>query len=160
MMALNILWIDDEHTFLPEQVEHLQGRGAVVDCADSVAEGLSKLHSHSYNAVLLDMILPNTSQQDGVDQDESDCPPFLGLQVLEALSRLHESERPPVVVLTIANDDRLLGKLNSWMKRRVVVDWMKKGPPLTFDDVTETVLKAASSKLAKWPNPASQGDGR
>jgi len=141
-MAKHLLWVDDEWPLLERLVARLKEQSVDTDCAESVAEGRLMMQGHDYDGFLIDMILPASSSP-GQESDPSiwDRRPFLGLDLLEDIWALERKARPAVVVLTIAEDDRLLERLTR-LKRKGVVDEILRKGVLRFEEVTHTVVCA------------------
>jgi two-component system, LuxR family, response regulator FixJ len=83
MVRRTVLWIDDEVSANDAAVRLLLSEGFVVDCVNSGAAGLAKANGVLFDAVLLDLRLPDMS----------------GLSVLQQLRR-SVPYRAPVAVLT------------------------------------------------------------
>ncbi len=64
MAAATILIIDDETDFSSVIAERLRGRGFDVDTAESGMEALDKVKGKSYDAVVLDLAMP---EMDGIE---------------------------------------------------------------------------------------------
>ena len=77
-----VLWIDDDVRPDTFDLTVLTGGGYAVDCATSAGEGLTQLRENSYDAILLDLHLPDQS----------------GLDVLQIFSSWHIAT--PIVILT------------------------------------------------------------
>mgnify|MGYP001768361884 CR=1 FL=1 len=57
-MAEKVLIVDDDKAFLQILAERMQNRGMQVSTAESAAEALQLLEKESYDAVLLDLMMP------------------------------------------------------------------------------------------------------
>jgi DNA-binding NtrC family response regulator len=57
-MAEKVLIVDDDKAFLQILAERMQNRGMEVSTAESAAEALKMLEKESYDAVLLDLMMP------------------------------------------------------------------------------------------------------
>jgi DNA-binding NtrC family response regulator len=57
-MAEKVLIVDDDKAFLQILAERMQNRGMEVSTAESAAEALKLLEKESYDAVLLDLMMP------------------------------------------------------------------------------------------------------
>ncbi len=64
MAAATVLIVDDEVDFSGVIAERLRGRGFDVDTAESGAEALDKVKGKSYDAVVLDLAMP---EMDGIE---------------------------------------------------------------------------------------------
>jgi len=84
---MRVLIVEDEPRLLRNLAKALREEGYAVDTAEAGDEGLYKAENFSYDAILLDVMLP------GLD----------GWTVLERLRRAH---RTPVLMLTARDDTR------------------------------------------------------
>jgi DNA-binding NtrC family response regulator len=57
-MTERVLIVDDDKAFLQILAERMQNRGMEVSTAESAAEALKMLEKESYDAVLLDLMMP------------------------------------------------------------------------------------------------------
>ncbi len=91
-MQPRILIVDDDQRLAAMLVEYLRPRGVDADCAGDGARGLAALARSSHDAVVLDVMLPDT---DG----------------FEVLRRLRATSDVPVLMLTARGDpaDRVVG---------------------------------------------------
>ncbi len=79
---IRVLLVDDEEEFTRLLAERLRARGLVVDTVPNGLEAIKKVKEHNYDAVLLDMVMP---QMDGI----------------ETLKHIHEmNEELQVILLT------------------------------------------------------------
>ncbi len=88
-----ILVVDDEAHLAAGISENLEAEGYATDVAHDGAEGLAKIRAHSYDLVLLDVMMPHLN----------------GVEVCEAMRR--EGNQTPVMFLTVKSDaeDRIRG---------------------------------------------------
>jgi DNA-binding NtrC family response regulator len=63
-MTEKVLLVDDEEQFLETLAERMRARGMEVTTATSAAEALKKVAQESYDAVILDLLMP---QIDGIE---------------------------------------------------------------------------------------------
>lgn len=63
-MAEKVLLVDDEEQFLETLAERMRARGMEVTTATSAAEALKKVAEESYDAVILDLLMPEI---DGIE---------------------------------------------------------------------------------------------
>ena len=63
-MTEKVLLVDDEEQFLETLAERMRARGMEVTTATSAAEALKKVAEESYDAVILDLLMP---QIDGIE---------------------------------------------------------------------------------------------
>jgi two-component system phosphate regulon response regulator OmpR len=90
--VLRILLVDDDERLTEMLAEYLGGRGFVVDCRADGRSGLAALHAGSFDAVILDVMLPDL---DGFD----------------VCRRIRARSTVPIVMLTARGDatDRVVG---------------------------------------------------
>ncbi len=91
-MSTRVLLIDDDVRLYELLASYLAQNGFVVTCAPDGARGLAELAAGTYDAVILDVMLP-------------------GMNGLEVLKRVREKSRVPVLMLTARGDetDRVVG---------------------------------------------------
>src|SRR5580765_4796219 len=89
---MRILVVEDEPDLLNSLAKALREEGYAVDAAEDGEEGLFKAESWSYDAILLDVMLPK-------------------LDGWELLQRLRKNKKTPVLMLTArdASRDRVRG---------------------------------------------------
>jgi DNA-binding NtrC family response regulator len=83
-MPAKVLIVDDEKDFLDIMAERMQARGMDVSTATSAADALEMVRTESYDAVIMDMIMP---EMDG----------------LKALKLFKESRPEVSIILLSAN---------------------------------------------------------
>lgn len=59
--GISVLLVDDEKEFIETLAERLFNRGFDVDCVFSGKETLERLRDRSYNAIILDLLMPDMS---------------------------------------------------------------------------------------------------
>ncbi|MBD3332698.1 response regulator [candidate division GN15 bacterium] len=64
MSKARILFVDDEKDFVEVVAERLRGREIDVDTAFSGPEGIERVKAHEYDAILLDLAMP---EMDGME---------------------------------------------------------------------------------------------
>lgn len=64
MAQATVLIVDDEKDFLETISERLTNRGFLVDAADNGLEALDKLDAKNFDAIVLDMMMP---EMDGIE---------------------------------------------------------------------------------------------
>lgn len=91
-MADRLLLIDDDARLFSLLSDYLKGQGAQLEHAKDGSDGLEKLRHGSYDAVLLDIMMP-------------------GIPGLDVLRRIRERSTIPVLMLTARGDeaDRIVG---------------------------------------------------
>ncbi len=88
------LGIDDEVDFTHLMSEILQRSNYDVDNASDGLEGLEKMLSHTYDLIMLDLIMPNSNGLDILEKiKEND--PSLPVIILSGDGRTHVIERAP-----------------------------------------------------------------
>jgi CheY-like chemotaxis protein len=147
MSKVRLLWVDDEWSQLPELLDLFSAAEIEADCARSPAEAQALMDKNHYDVVLLDMILPTRSVPTRSGIPNAAPPPFLGLDLLNRISDIPQEKRPAVVVVTIAEDDRLLERLNGWIKKRLITEVLRKGT-LTHERILNAVKAALSRNLS------------
>jgi len=92
MMTWRVLLIDDDVRLYELLASYLGSNGFQVTCLDSGPKGLAALASDTFDAVLLDLMLP-------------------GMDGLEVCRRIRAKSRIPVIMLTARGDetDRVVG---------------------------------------------------
>lgn len=63
-MSINILLVDDEKDFTEVLSERMEARGFIVEIADSGPIAINKVKEKSYDAIILDLAMP---EMDGID---------------------------------------------------------------------------------------------
>jgi DNA-binding NtrC family response regulator len=67
-MSEKVLLVDDEQEFLDSLAERMRGRGMDVTTATSAVDALKKVQNESFDAVILDLLMP---QMDGMEAMEA-----------------------------------------------------------------------------------------
>ncbi|MBN2009725.1 sigma-54-dependent Fis family transcriptional regulator [candidate division KSB1 bacterium] len=111
----SILVIDDEVDFTQLMSEILQRSDYNVDNANDGMEGLEKMMSHTYDLVMLDLIMPNTNGLD-ILQKIKENDPSLPVIILSGDGRTHVIER----AIDLGAFD-FLNKPVEWKRLEVVV---------------------------------------
>ncbi|MBI5687398.1 MAG: hypothetical protein HZC54_20180 [Verrucomicrobia bacterium] len=137
-MNSSVLWLDDEWTKMPELVQSFEAQGMNVHCESNLEGGLQELKRGSYGIVLLDMIL-STGRRPDVPTAPIDQKPFVGLDFVDSVAGMAKERRPAVVVMTIADDERLARKLRKWERQGIVYGVILKGSPLSFHEVASSL---------------------
>ncbi|MFO0682892.1 MAG: response regulator [Sandaracinus sp.] len=86
--APRVLVVDDDDRDQRRIAEPLAAAGIAVDCVASGAQAIDALARRSYDAITLDLLLPDTN----------------GLSVLAALRRSRGTRRLPVVIVSVATE--------------------------------------------------------
>ncbi|MBQ5638028.1 MAG: response regulator transcription factor, partial [Alistipes sp.] len=90
---MKLLIVEDEPSLRELMVRELRSEGYVVESAATYAEADAKLAGYSYDCILLDIMLPDGS----------------GLQLLEELKRSDRSEQVIIISARDALEDKVLG---------------------------------------------------
>jgi two-component system phosphate regulon response regulator OmpR len=95
MTHSRVLLIDDDQRLSAMVADYLHGHGFTVDCAGTLAAGRERLHGVDYDALLLDLMLP--------DGD--------GLELTRELRAAPPTQRLPLLMLTARGEpmDRVVG---------------------------------------------------
>lgn len=64
MATARVLLVDDERDFADVLAERMEGRGLKVDIAESGNEALERVKENSYDAIVLDLVMP---EMDGIE---------------------------------------------------------------------------------------------
>jgi len=68
MAEAYVLVVDDEKEFLESVAERLQNRDIVVDTAQNGAQALEKIGSNTYDAIVLDLMMPELDGMETLKQ--------------------------------------------------------------------------------------------
>jgi DNA-binding NtrC family response regulator len=116
-----ILLVDDEEDFIRVLAERMEARGLRVDTAVSGAEGLDKVESKNFDAIILDLAMP-------------------GIDGIETLKRMREQN--PDLQIILLTGHATVDKGVEAMKLGAV-DFLEK--PADIEKLM-TLIKLASSK--------------
>jgi len=122
-MTEKVLLVDDEEDFLDVLAERIRTRGMDVETSTSAAEALAKADETSYDAIVLDLMMP------GVD----------GLEALKALK-----ERRPELQVILLTGHASVQKGIEAMKLGAT-DFLEK--PADLETLTEKIRKAHAKKM-------------
>ncbi len=127
----SLLIVEDDKSFLQRLARAMEVRGFTVTTAESVAEGLSRLESHSPAYAVVDMRL-----EDGN-----------GLDVISALKR----RRPDARAIILTGYGNIATAVNA--VKLGAVDYLAK--PVDADDVMAALLALEGQKAVLPENPMS-----
>jgi DNA-binding NtrC family response regulator len=122
-MTEKILFIDDERDFLDVMSERLSSRGMKVATADSAKEGLKKAAEQSYDAVVLDLMMPEMN----------------GIEVLKLL----KEKNPDLEVILLTGHATI--KQGVEAIKLGALDLLEK--PANIDQLTERIRTAQAKKM-------------
>jgi len=122
-MTEKVLLIDDEKDFLEIMAERMGTRGMDVSTASSAEDALKLVEDHSYDAIVLDLQMPN---MDG----------------LETLKRLKE-KRPELQVILLTGHATVEKGIQAM--KLGAMDFIEK--PADLGLLTERIKKAQAQKL-------------
>ena len=122
-MSEKVLLVDDEQDFLDTLAERMRDRGMDVTTTTSVEDALKKAEEGSYDAVVLDLMMPEMD----------------GLEVLEALKK-----KIPEVQVILLTGYATLNKGIEAMKLGAM-DFIEK--PADLKVLTEKIKKAHAQKM-------------
>lgn len=121
-MSEKILLVDDEKDFLAVMSERMTARGMDVTTAESAQEALAQVESGSFDAIVLDLMMP------GVD----------GIETLKAIK-----QRKPELQVILLSGHATLEKGIEAMKLGAM-DFVEK--PANIDELTNRIKKAQAQK--------------
>ena len=135
-MPRHLLLIDDDTDLAAMVSEYLGSCGFQVETAYTGAQGLSALRASNFDAIILDLMLPDTSGFDLCREirAESDTP------IMMLTAKGEEMDR--IIGLELGADDylpkpfnprELLARLNAIFRRSRA--WQRKDQPLTFGEL-------------------------
>ena len=122
-MSEKILLVDDEKEFLEVMSERMANRGMEVTTALSAKEAIEKVKSESFDAIVLDLLMPEMD----------------GLEAIEALKKIN-----PDLQIIFLTGNATVEKGIEAMKLGAM-DLMEK--PADLNSLTERIKKAKSRKM-------------
>jgi DNA-binding NtrC family response regulator len=122
-MSEKVLLVDDEQDFLDTLGERMRGRGMDVATTTSAEEALKKVDAESYDAIVLDLMMPEMD----------------GLELLKAIKK----KRPELQVILLTGY-ATVGKGIEAMKLGAV-DFLEK--PADLKVLTEKIKEAQAQKM-------------
>jgi DNA-binding NtrC family response regulator len=122
-MAEKVLIVDDEQEFLSIMAERMQNRGMEVVTATSAAEALRKLEEESFDAVLLDLMMPEMG----------------GIEALQVMRK----KQPEVQVIFITGHPSVSKGVEAM--KLGAMDFLSK--PVDLTELTEKIKQAKDSRM-------------
>ena len=122
-MAEKVLLVDDEGDFLDTLSERMRDRGMSVSTTTSAEEALKKVDAESYDAIVLDLMMPEMD----------------GLELLKAIKR-----KKPELQVILLTGYATVGKGIEAMKLGAV-DFLEK--PADLKVLTEKIKEAHAHKM-------------
>ena len=123
MSEATVLIVDDEPEYLEIMAERLDGRGYAVDQAKNGMEALEKIEETSYDAIVLDFMMP-------------------GMDGLETLKRIR-AKRPDLQVILLTGHATVQSGVEAI--KLGALDFLEK--PAEIEKLTEMIQKAKENRL-------------
>jgi len=123
IMAEKVLLVDDEKDFLEIMSERMQARGIEVITSDSALEALNMIEKESYDAIILDFMMPEMD----------------GLETLKAIK-----EKRPELQIILLTGHATVEKGVEAMKLGAM-DFVEK--PADLEALSEKIKKAKAEKM-------------
>ena len=123
MSEATVLIVDDEQEYLDIMAERLDGRGYSVDKANNGLEALEKIDGASYDAIVLDFMMP-------------------GMDGLETLRRIR-AKRPDLQVILLTGHATVQSGVQAI--KLGALDFLEK--PAEIEKLTEMIQKAKENRL-------------
>jgi DNA-binding NtrC family response regulator len=122
-MAEKVLIVDDDKAFLQILAERMQNRGMEVSTAESAAEALKMLEKESYDAVLLDLMMPEMG----------------GIEALQVMRK----KQPEVQVIFVTGHPSVSKGVEAI--KLGAMDFIPK--PVDMAELTEKIHQAKASRM-------------
>ena len=122
-MLTKVLLVDDEKEFLDLMGERMTARGMEVKKALSAADAIKIMEEHSFDAIILDLMMPEMD----------------GIQVLKALRTKH----PELQVILLTGHGSIEKGVEAM--RQGAIDFIEK--PADLEILTEKIKKAQARKM-------------
>jgi len=122
-MADKVLIVDDDKDFLSIMAERMQNRGMEVVTALSAAEALRKLEEESFDAVLLDLMMPEMG----------------GIEALQIMRK----KQPEIQVIFVTGHPSVSKGVEAM--KLGAMDFLTK--PVDLGDLTEKIKQAKGSRM-------------
>lgn len=122
-MAEKVLLVDDEKDFLDIMTERMETRGLDVSVSTSAVQALEKIKSESYDAIVLDLLMP---EMDGI----------------EALKAIREIQPDAQVILLTGH---ATVKKGIEAMKLGALDFFEK--PVNLESLTEKIKEAHAHKM-------------
>jgi DNA-binding NtrC family response regulator len=122
-MTEKVLLVDDEKDFLETLADRMRNRGMAVDTSTSAIDALKKIDAESYDAIILDLMMP-------------------GMDGLEAL-KLVKERRPELQVILLTG----FGTLEKGIEAMKLgaTDFVEK--PADLETLTQKIKNAHAKKM-------------
>jgi DNA-binding NtrC family response regulator len=122
-MAEKVLIVDDDKDFLAIMAERMQNRGMEVVTAESAAEALRKLEEESFDAVLLDLMMPEMG----------------GIEALQVMRK----KQPEIQVIFITGHPSVSKGVEAM--KLGAMDFLPK--PVDLRELTDKIKQAKDSRM-------------
>jgi len=122
-MAEKVLIVDDDKAFLQILSERMQNRGMEVSTAESAAEALKMLEKESYDAVLLDLMMPEMG----------------GIEALQIMRK----KQPEIQVIFVTGHPSVSKGVEAM--KLGAMDFIPK--PVDMSELTEKIQHAKASRM-------------
>lgn len=122
-MAEKVLIVDDDKAFLAILAERMQNRGMEVSTAESAAVALQMLEKETYDAVLLDLLMPEMG----------------GIEALQIMRR----KQPEVQVIFLTGHPSVSKGVEAM--KLGAMDFIPK--PVDMNELTEKIKHAKASRM-------------
>jgi DNA-binding NtrC family response regulator len=122
-MAEKVLIVDDDKAFLAILSERMQNRGMEVSTAESAAEALQMLEKESFDAVLLDLMMPEMG----------------GIEALQVMRK----KQPEIQVIFVTGHPSVSKGVEAM--KLGAMDFIPK--PVDMSDLTEKIKHAKESRM-------------
>lgn len=122
-MTEKILLVDDEKDFVEPLAERMRARGMNVSTTTSPTEALSKAENESFDAIVLDLMMPEMD----------------GLQTMEAIKK----KNPDIQVILLTGHATVEKGIEAM--KHGAMDFLEK--PVDIQSLTEKIKKAQAKKM-------------
>jgi DNA-binding NtrC family response regulator len=122
-MAEKVLIVDDDKAFLAILAERMQNRGMEVSTADSAAAALKMLETETYDAVLLDLMMPEMG----------------GIEALQVMRK----KQPEVQVIFVTGHPSVSKGVEAM--KLGAMDFIPK--PVDMNELTEKIHQAKAGRM-------------
>ena len=122
-MAEKVLIVDDDKDFLAIMAERMQNRGMEVATAESAAEAIRMLEDESFDAVLLDLMMPEMG----------------GIEALQIMKR----KQPEIQVIFLTGHPSVSKGVEAM--KLGAMDFIPK--PVDLRELTEKIKQAKDSRM-------------
>ena len=122
-MAEKVLIVDDDKAFLQILAERMQNRGMEVSTADSAAAALKMLEKETYDAVLLDLMMPEMG----------------GIEALQVMRK----KQPEIQVIFVTGHPSVSKGVEAM--KLGAMDFIPK--PVDMNELTEKIHQAKAGRM-------------